>query len=204
MGRVSDAKVRLMEAVQELIWIGSYGSTTVDHICEKADVRKGSFYHFFKSKADLAEQAIRAEWEKHREELDHQFSPTVPPLERLRHHCENCYQEQVELTAQYGKVLGCPLFTLGCEVSTQEQGLRELIQEIFDAIHKYLETAIRDAHAEGLIDAPDAAVRARVLFAYYEGLMTEARIRNDVEVLRELAAGTFSFLGVKSTQNQAA
>jgi len=27
MGRVSDAKEKLMEAVSELIWTGSYGST---------------------------------------------------------------------------------------------------------------------------------------------------------------------------------
>jgi TetR/AcrR family transcriptional repressor of nem operon len=47
MGRVSDAKKRLMEAVTELIWTGSYGNTTIDHICEKAGVKKGSFYYFF-------------------------------------------------------------------------------------------------------------------------------------------------------------
>jgi TetR/AcrR family transcriptional repressor of nem operon len=47
MGRVSDAKERLMEAVRELIWTGSYGSTTIDQICEKAGVKKGSFYYFF-------------------------------------------------------------------------------------------------------------------------------------------------------------
>ena len=35
MGRVSDAKVKLMDAVTELIWTGSYGSTTIDQICEK-------------------------------------------------------------------------------------------------------------------------------------------------------------------------
>ena len=55
MGRVSDAKERLMEAVLELIWTGSYGSTTIDQICEKAGVKKGSFYYFFDSKAELAE-----------------------------------------------------------------------------------------------------------------------------------------------------
>ncbi|PYJ58790.1 MAG: TetR/AcrR family transcriptional regulator, partial [Verrucomicrobia bacterium] len=44
MGRVSDAKERLMGAVRELIWEGSYGSTTIDQICEKAGVKKGSFY----------------------------------------------------------------------------------------------------------------------------------------------------------------
>ena len=84
MGRVSNAKEQLMRAVAELIWTGSYGSTTVDHICEKADVRKGSFYHFFDSKAELAKAAIEAEWEKEREQWDRMFSPSVPPLERFR------------------------------------------------------------------------------------------------------------------------
>jgi TetR/AcrR family transcriptional repressor of nem operon len=84
MGRVSDAKERLMEAVRELIWAGSYGSTTIDHICEKAGVKKGSFYYFFDSKADLALTALNEEWEKRRPILDSLFSPTLPPLERLR------------------------------------------------------------------------------------------------------------------------
>ena len=32
MGRVSDAKEKLMEAVKELIWTGSYGTTTIDQV----------------------------------------------------------------------------------------------------------------------------------------------------------------------------
>lgn len=34
MGRTSDAKERLRDAVIELIWAGSYGTTSVDQICE--------------------------------------------------------------------------------------------------------------------------------------------------------------------------
>ena len=55
MGRVSDARGKLMEAVTELIWTGSYGRTTIDQICDRAGVKKGSFYYFFESKACLAE-----------------------------------------------------------------------------------------------------------------------------------------------------
>ena len=83
MGRVSDAKERLMEAVLELIWVGSYGSTTIDQICEKAGVKKGSFYYFFDSKADLAVAAIDADWQQRRPDIDAIFSATVPPLERV-------------------------------------------------------------------------------------------------------------------------
>ncbi len=64
-----------------------------------------------------------------------------------------------------------------------------------DQKRKYIESAIRDAHAAGVIHAPDAAAKARMLLAYYEGLLTQARIQNDVEVLREAASGMFAMLG---------
>ena len=50
MPRVSDMKTRLMDAAMDLIWENSYGTTSVDAICERAGAKKGSFYYFFKSK----------------------------------------------------------------------------------------------------------------------------------------------------------
>ena len=196
MGRVSDAKVRLMEAVSELIWTGSYGSTTIDQICEKAGVKKGSFYYFFDSKADLALTSLEQEWQRRRTELDSIFSPTIPPLERLRKYCEYGYKLQAEIKKKCGCVLGCPLFSLGSEVSTQEVELQKKVQAILDYKRKYLETAIRDAHAAGLIHAPDAAGKARTLFVYYQGLLTQARIENSLDSLRDSLRGTYDILGV--------
>ena len=63
MPRVSDAKEKLTEAALGLIWTSGYGATSVDDICAKADVRKGSFYHFFKSKADLEVAALEFRWQ---------------------------------------------------------------------------------------------------------------------------------------------
>src|SRR5215831_19195614 len=142
MGRVSDAKVRLMDAVLELIWTGSYGSTTIDQICEKAGVKKGSFYYFFDSKADLALAALNEEWDRRRGELDSLFSPTIAPLERLKNYCNYSYRVQAEIKSKHGCVLGCPLFSLGAEVSTQEAHLRQKVHEILDYKRKYMETAI--------------------------------------------------------------
>jgi TetR/AcrR family transcriptional regulator, transcriptional repressor for nem operon len=204
MGRVSDAKERLMDAVRELIWTGSYGSTTIDHICEKAGVKKGSFYYFFDSKADVAESALSVEWERHRRELDSIFSPTVAPLERLKRYCEYGYRYQEEMRNKCGSVLGCPLFALGAEISTREDNLQKKIQQILNQKRKYLESAIRDAHAAGLINAPNAAQKARVLFAYYQGLVTSARIENKLEGLQDAIHGTYDLLGVKEPATVAA
>ncbi len=200
MGRVSDAKKRLMDAILELIWSGSYGTTTIDHICEKAGVKKGSFYYFFDSKSDLAAEALEAGWKSKQEELDRIFSPMVPPLDRIRKYCGFSYKTQQEMKEKFGHVLGCPQFALGAEVSTQEDRLQKIIQEILDCKRKYLESAIRDAHATGLIKAPDPGAKARMILAYYEGLLTQARIQNDVEVLRETVGGIFALLGVKEAE----
>jgi|ERR1043166_5612175 TetR/AcrR family transcriptional repressor of nem operon len=204
MGRVSDAKEKLMDAVLELLWTGSYGGTTIDDICAKADVKKGSFYYFFKSKGDLAIAALDRAYKEKRVELDRIFSPTVPPLDRIRNYLDFSYEMQAKMKAECGCVLGCPLFTLGAEVSTQEQKLRAKIEEILEHHGKYLESAIRDAHAAGAISAPDAALKARVIRAYFEGLLTQARIQNDCEVLRELPKGVMSILGVEEKEAVAA
>lgn len=186
-----------MEAIAELIWTGSYGTTTIDQICEKAGVKKGSFYYFFKSKADLAEAAIEVEWTKYRVILDNVFSASVPPLERLRNYCAAGYEEQVRLKKQHGYVLGCPLCTLGAEVSTQESGLRKKVEEIMRKSRSYLETAIRDAQAEKAIHVKDAGDASRIVYAYMEGLLTQARIQNNVELLKDMSRGVFTILGVK-------
>jgi TetR/AcrR family transcriptional regulator, transcriptional repressor for nem operon len=204
MGRVSDAREKLMKAITELIWTGSYGSTTIDQICERAGVKKGSFYYFFESKAALAGEAIQVAWEEHRPKLDTVFSPALPPLERMHRFCEFEYREQLEMKKLFGHVLGCPLCTLGAEVSTQEDGLRRKVQSIMEQFQKYLETTIRDAHAAGVVHAPDPVAKARTVYTYTEGLMTRARIQNDLEVLREMERGVLDLLGVKSAEAVAA
>src|SRR5271170_4934486 len=197
MGRVSDAKQRLMESVLELIWTGSYGTTTIDQICEKAGVKKGSFYYFFESKAQLAAEAFDTAWEVGRTKLDGVFSASVPPLERLRRYCDFAFQFQSEIKLKYGRVLGCPQVSLGCEVCTQEDILQQKVKQMLDCKRKYIESAVRDAHAAGVIDAPDAEAKSRMIMAYYEGLLTQARIQNDVEALRDSYLGLYAMLGVK-------
>lgn len=55
MGRApTNTKTKLIETATDLIWRDSYGSVSVDDICAQTGVKKGSFYHYFPSKAHLA------------------------------------------------------------------------------------------------------------------------------------------------------
>jgi TetR/AcrR family transcriptional regulator, transcriptional repressor for nem operon len=55
------SKTRLLDAALHVIRTKGYAATTVDDICHQAGVTKGSFFHHFKSKDDLALAAV-AHW----------------------------------------------------------------------------------------------------------------------------------------------
>lgn len=197
MGRVSDAKQRLIRAVSELMWETSYSAVTIDAICARARVKKGSFYYFFHSKADVAAQAVTALWEARRPELDAIFSPVNPPLERLVHYFESVYLRQQDTKARHGRVLGCPYFTLGAQAGALDENVLLQIQGILAGYAKYFESAIRDAQGQGLVQIVDPAVSARCIFSLFEGTMTRARIQNDPELLRDLPDYVLQLLGVR-------
>ena len=197
MPRISTAKTRLTDAAMEMIWENSYGATSVDAICDKAGVKKGSFYYFFKSKSDLAAAALDADWGKHQAEFDAMFSPTIPPLDRLKRYFDFNYRKMAELQIKCGAVLGCALSSLGSEVCTQDTVLLQKIHELLDRKLTYFESAIREAHALGLIDAPDAHAKAKSLFVFVQGALAQARIENNVEVLRDIYPAALDLLGAK-------
>jgi TetR/AcrR family transcriptional repressor of nem operon len=188
-------KERLTDAAMDLIWENSYGATSVDEICERAGAKKGSFYYFFKSKSELAAAALEADWQKRKSDMDSIFSPTVPPLERFERYFDFVHDRLAEIQKECGSILGCPLMSVGSEVSTQDEVLREKVQSILDRKIRYFESAIRDAHAQDLIVAPDAKAKAKGLFACYQGTLAQARIQNNLELLRGFKQVAFDMLG---------
>jgi TetR/AcrR family transcriptional regulator, transcriptional repressor for nem operon len=200
VGRKSDAKQRLLEAAGDLIWENSYGVVTIDAICEKAGVKKGSFYYFFESKADLAVAALEDDWQTEmKPKYDAMFSASNPPLERIRLMLQSSFDCQKEMLEKNGQILGCPCFSLGSEICTQNEPIRAKVQETLCRMVRYLESAIRDAQAEGSVAAGDSLIKAKAVYTLYEGSLTEARIQNSLEPLRILPEIIMDFLGAPSS-----
>lgn len=204
MGRTSDAKEKLLDVAFQLIWDNSYGGVSVDQICERADVNKGSFYYFFDSKADLAIAAYEDHWKQKQPEMDRIFSAQTPPLERLTKWCDYVYQAQKERFNKYGHVCGCPYASIGVEVATQDDKIRAKVEELITRGVKYLEGAIAEAQREGSVPPGDARQLAQQVNSYVLGTVLRAKIQNDVEVLRNLTPTVMAIIGVKSDSAVAA
>lgn len=59
-----DSKTRLLEATLTLVRAKGYSATRIDDVCAEAGLTKGSFFHHFKSKEDLALTAA-GHWQAH-------------------------------------------------------------------------------------------------------------------------------------------
>jgi TetR/AcrR family transcriptional regulator, transcriptional repressor for nem operon len=200
MGRVSDAKPRLLQAAMDLIWKRSYGAVTVDDICEAAGVKKGSFYYFFKSKDELVAAAMDSKWEEIRPAYDRIFSASRPALDRLKDAFAYAYEKQKELRDEHGCALGCPFSSVGTELIAADKTLRDAVQRMIKAKQKYYESAIRDLQSEGLLQpGQDPAVLAKQAYSYFEGVLAQARISDDLEMLRGVYDGVLKLLGIRQT-----
>jgi TetR/AcrR family transcriptional regulator, transcriptional repressor for nem operon len=195
-----DTKQKLLDTAMQLIWEQSYGSVSVDHICERAGAKKGSFYHFFPSKSDLAVAAIDDHWRKLRPDLDRIFSPQVPPLERLAGYCDLIYEQQKQQMQKFGRVCGCPFISLGSELSTQDEQIRKKSLQIMEWRCKYFTAAIRDAVREKLVPEQDCEAKARDLYACLIGGLLQAKIENSLGNIRHLKSSILRLIGVPEKQ----
>ena len=197
MDRESRSRRQLLETAADLIARSSYGTVSVDAICARASVHKGSFYHFFLSKSDLAVAAIEDHWERARPEKDRVFSPQLAPLDRIAGWCELMRRNQTRRKEASGMVLGCPYMSLGSELSTTDEKIRRKCREISDRTCRYVESAIRDAQAAGLVPAGDCALKARELYTFSVGTILQAKINDDLGLLKDMKPAMWRLLGVR-------
>jgi TetR/AcrR family transcriptional repressor of nem operon len=183
----NDTRQRIITAAQELIYARSYNEVGVQEICDRAEVKKGSFYHFFPSKRDLALAVLdQSQAFMYEMIINKAFAADIPPLARIERFFTTIHNFHKQEKQETGFVLGCPFGNLGCEMSTQDEDIRNRIDEIFQASEKPFADALAEAVANGDLPDIDTAATAKAIFAYVEGIMVYAKAGNDPELIREL------------------
>lgn len=199
MGRTSDARERLIEEASRLFHQRSYEGVGVQELCEAADINKGSFYHFFKSKDELAAAVIDAYWVAIRDEL---LAPTladdVAPLARIQRFFEELTREQRAGRRDLGSTPGCPLANLAGELCNHEPKLRKKLARVFDGMRDALEKTLRDAIAAGeLPRGSNAAQGAEALVALAEGACLLSATHDDPALVGRVGRMALALVGAK-------
>ncbi|HEY0791635.1 MAG TPA: hypothetical protein VGD78_11275, partial [Chthoniobacterales bacterium] len=87
--------------------------------------------------------------------------------------------------------------SLGSELSTQDERIRQMAQKICDQRRGYLAGVLTEAMEAGELPAGDPGALAYELFSYVMGMLQQAKISNDPGVLDRLHAGAYRILQVQ-------
>jgi TetR/AcrR family transcriptional regulator, transcriptional repressor for nem operon len=196
MGRTSDAKERLIRSGRQLMHERGYTAVGVAELCDKAGVNKGSFYHVFPSKQELALEVIDSFWADSATLLDEMVTGDGPPLERLRAFFEATHAQHRKISKECGHVAGCALGSLAQEMSSQDPVLRKKLGEVFERHVGKFERVIAEAVGRGDLTRLDARRAARSLTALLQGTVLLAKTWDDPELLAGLRDDALRLLGV--------
>ena len=189
---------RLLDAADRLMWERGYEAVGIAELCAEAGAPKGSFYHWWPSKAALAEAMLERAWARVRTTL---FQPTFggegPFAARLEGYTERLAASHWLVANQGEGVRGCRFGNFATELSTRDPVIRARIAAVFDEMVAIVAAAIEEARATGeLGPGVEPAQAATAVIAHMEGLMVLAKAGVDPGLIDRLATDGRRLVGL--------
>ena len=135
------AKQKILEATMQLMTGRGYSATTVDEIVQLAGVAKGSFYHAFKSKEELAVAALE-DYEARGMAIlvDGDYRHVQDPVQKAL-----AFLDYLDDKCQLLWAHGCLLGSVAIEVAEGHPGVIKRIDELFHDFEGALENILAPA-----------------------------------------------------------
>ncbi len=193
-----DSKTRLLDAALQVIRAKGYAATTVEDICSQAGVTKGSFFHHFKSKDDLALSAT-VHWEAMTEAFfaGAPYHEPADPLQRLLGYVEFRGAILAGELPDYTCLLG----TLVQETYATHPDIRAACER---GMSRHIVELTRDVEAAKRLYAPRARWSTEsvgyFIQSVLQGSFVFAKARQSPEVVRENLAHLRRYLELLFTQ----
>lgn len=170
-----NTKEKLIEAALTLMLAKGYPATTVDEICASAGVSKGSFYHFFSTKEDLALAALEAYSQRGFGALQSgSYTALEDPLERAFGFLDHAQAIAHDIWGD-----GCLLGNLAVELADTNEAIRVRISAIFEALARRLAQVFEVVVEPGDSASPRPLELAEFFLSALEGSIVLAKAHDD-------------------------
>jgi TetR/AcrR family transcriptional regulator, transcriptional repressor for nem operon len=187
-----DTKSEILKAGMSIISRQGFNSTGIEAILKKANVPKGSFYHYFSSKKEFGLNVL----DRFARGIDRIFTSfledqSLPPITRLR----NCIESLAVRFEDNNCSIGCLVANMGQELSDQDEEFRGKLAEIFTNWSGHFEKCLREARQRG--DIPDDISpdhTAQFFLSGFEGALLVSKVLKSPAPLRNFIAIFFEQL----------
>lgn len=167
----TNTRDKLLDVAFEEFYTHGYSATGLNTILEKACLHKGSLYHFFSSKKELALAVINEKIAARFEERYAEIAQTEKPLQNL-----------FEFTANplnFDLKRGCPLGKLVQELASLDSEFREALAKVYLGYESYVEQVLIQAMRVGELKQGDTKKLATFIVAVVGGAIQRAKLADD-------------------------
>ncbi|WP_062154919.1 TetR/AcrR family transcriptional regulator [Beggiatoa leptomitoformis] len=174
MKNTSNTRDKLLTVAFETFYTNGYSATGLNTILDIAGVQKGSLYHFFSSKKELALAVIN---EKIAERFAERYTAIViseQPLHTLFTFISN--------PANFDLKRGCPLGKLVQELAGLDDDFRTALAKAYISYEGYIEQALLKAMAIGELKQGDAKKLATFIVSVIGGAIQRAKLSDNEEL----------------------
>lgn len=181
-----NTRERLIAAATELMWKQGIGEVAVEAVLERAGgVLKGSFYHFFPSKADLLLECLERIWQDQSNTLSAVYDEASTPEAALERHVELIFEAQVKATESLGFVPGSFNMSMPTSLLREDTRIAGKLRELMESNRHHMERGlVQIARCRPLSHSVEET--ARLLSYAISGAILTARMENSLEPLDDL------------------
>ena len=185
----------ILDIGQKLIVAKGFSCVGLAQLLQAADVPKGSFYHYFRSKEQFGEALIQDYFEAYKAELDQLFSDTsLTGYQRLMVYWQRWLAVQTEGCVDKR----CLVVKLSAEVADLSEAMRLALLKGSASIMQRLTDCIAEGINDGSIRAQDPQSSAEMLYHMWLGASLMNKLGHCETALIRALTTTETVLAIKT------
>jgi TetR/AcrR family transcriptional regulator, transcriptional repressor for nem operon len=183
------SKERLILVATELFLGRGYGVVGTAEICAAAEINKGSFYHFFRSKSDLLVAAIESYVNAANAQFELVANSKATPGNKLRALFNIPFEANRKWRRAHGHSWGCLIGNSALELSTTDESIRIASKAALRKLAVSAEPIVAEYKALHKLTKLDTFAGAEFVIAMMQGGTLMAKVYNDPSRITEMAYG---------------
>ena len=187
-----DTKAHILDVGAQIVHQKGFNATGIQEVLNAAEVPKGSFYFYFKSKEEFGLQLIdyfsNFLFSKMNELLN---TENVAPLDKLRNYFEwfLAYFEQNSFTG------GCPIGNLAQEMGDLNDSFREKLESVFDTMKTSITQCLEEAQQQSdLSPGLDVHNLSDFIVSSWQGALLQMKVKKNTASARNFERIVFDYL----------
>jgi len=175
---------RIISTADDLFYRQGYDHTSFTDIADAAEIARGNFYYYYKSKDEILSEVIKKRGDDIKHMLNEWDQDLPEPRDRLKRYVSILTKSEDEI-----QHYGCPMGSLCTELAKLRHGLQDTANDLLDIFHDWLVTQF-----SLLGHKADANELALHLMARLQGISLITNAYQDTTFLKREADGLMQWV----------